>query len=143
MAKKKSMRGGELMVFVNDTCYPLATQCSFTASESLLDPQTKDDSIYGEPDDDSKQWSISGTNQSDDAFATFCTLYKLAKAKEPVTVKLGRPANASKNGVPDSGWTLPTTSINGKVYVQNVSFSAPKEGKATLSFNLSGCSDIA
>ena len=49
MAKKTPMRGGELMVFVEGTCYPLATSCTLTGTLSMLDPQTKDDSIHQQP----------------------------------------------------------------------------------------------
>lgn len=143
MAKKTAMRGGELMVFVDDTCYPLATQCSVSGNISMLDPQTKDDSIHQTPDEESKQWTVSGNNQSDDAFETFLTLLSLAQAHEPVDVEIGKPANASTEGVPNGGWTAPVNKLSGKAYVQQVSFNAPVEGKATLSFQLSGCSDLA
>ena len=143
MAKKTAMRGGELMVFVDDTCYPLATQCSVSGNISMLDPQTKDDSIHQTPDEESKQWTVSGDNQSDDAFVTFLTLLSLAQAHEPVDIEIGKPANASTEGVPNGGWTAPVNKLSGKVYVQQVSFNAPVEGKATLSFQLSGCSDLA
>lgn len=142
MAKKTAMRGGELMVFVDDTCYPLATQCSVSGNISMLDPQTKDDSIHQTPDEESKQWTVSGDNQSDDAFETFLTLLSLAQAHEPVDVEIGKPANANTEGVPNGGWTAPVNKLSGKVYVQSVSFNAPVEGKATLSFQLSGCSDL-
>jgi hypothetical protein len=143
MAKKTAMRGGELMVFVDDTCYPLATQCSVSGNISMLDPQTKDDSIHQTPDEESKQWTVSGDNQSDDAFNTFLTLLSLAQAHEPVDIEIGKPANASTEGVPNGGWTAPVNKFSGKAYVQQVSFNAPVEGKATLSFQLSGCSDLA
>ena len=143
MAKKTAMRGGELMVFVDDTCYPLATQCSVSGNISMLDPQTKDDSIHQTPDEESKQWTVSGDNQSDDAFETFLTLLSLAQAHEPVDIEIGKPANASTEGVPNGGWTAPVNKLSGKAYVQQVSFNAPVEGKATLSFQLSGCSDLA
>lgn len=143
MAKKTAMRGGELMVFVDDTCYPLATQCSVSGNISMLDPQTKDDSIHQTPDEESKQWTVSGNNQSDDAFETFLTLLSLAQAHEPVDIEIGKPANASTEGVPNGGWTAPVNKLSGKAYVQQVSFNAPVEGKATLSFQLSGCSDLA
>jgi hypothetical protein len=143
MAKKTAMRGGELMVFVDDTCYPLATQCSVSGNISMLDPQTKDDSIHQTPDEESKQWTVSGDNQSDDAFNTFLTLLSLAQAHEPVDIEIGKPANASTEGVPNGGWTAPVNKLSGKAYVQQVSFNAPVEGKATLSFQLSGCSDLA
>ena len=143
MAKKTAMRGGELMVFVDDTCYPLATQCSVSGNISMLDPQTKDDSIHQTPDEESKKWAVSGDNQSDDAFETFLTLLSLAQAHEPVDIEIGKPANASTEGVPNGGWTAPVNKLSGKVYVQQVSFNAPVEGKATLSFQLSGCSDLA
>ena len=143
MAKKTAMRGGELMVFVDDTCYPLATQCSVSGNISMLDPQTKDDSIHQTPDEESKQWAVSGDNQSDDAFETFLTLLSLAQAHEPVDIEIGKPANASTEGVPNGGWTAPVNKLSGKAYVQQVSFNAPVEGKATLSFQLSGCSDLA
>jgi hypothetical protein len=143
MAKKTAMRGGELMVFVDNTCYPLATQCSVSGNISMLDPQTKDDSIHQTPDEESKQWTVSGDNQSDDAFETFLTLLSLAQAHEPVDIEIGKPANASTEGVPNGGWTAPVNKLSGKAYVQQVSFNAPVEGKATLSFQLSGCSDLA
>lgn len=143
MAKKTAMRGGELMVFVDNTCYPLATQCSVSGNISMLDPQTKDDSIHQTPDEESKQWTVSGNNQSDDAFETFLTLLSLAQAHEPVDIEIGKPANASTEGVPNGGWTAPVNKLSGKAYVQQVSFNAPVEGKATLSFQLSGCSDLA
>ena len=142
MAKKTAMRGGELMVFVDNNCYPLATQCSVSGNISMLDPQTKDDSIHQTPDEESKQWTVSGDNQSDDAFDTFLTLLSLAQAHEPVDIEIGKPANASTEGVPNGGWTAPVNKLSGKVYVQQVSFNAPVEGKATLSFQLSGCSDL-
>ena len=143
MAKKTAMRGGELMAFLDNICYPLATQCSVSGNISMLDPQTKDDSIHQTPDEESKQWTVSGNNQSDDAFETFLTLLSLAQAHEPVDIEIGKPANASTEGVPNGGWTAPVNKLSGKAYVQQVSFNAPVEGKATLSFQLSGCSDLA
>ena len=77
MAKKTPMRGGELMVFVEGTCYPLATSCTLTGTLSMLDPQTKDDSIHQQPDDESKAWTVQGDNQSDDVLETFRTLLAL------------------------------------------------------------------
>lgn len=142
MAKKTAMRGGELMVFVDDTCYPLATQCSVSGNISMLDPQTKDDGIHQTPDEESKKWTVSGDNQSDDAFEILLTLLALAQAHEPVDIEIGKPANANTEGVPNGGWTAPVNKLSGKVYVQSVSFNAPVEGKATLSFQLSGCSDL-
>ena len=143
MAKKTAMRGGELMVFVEGTCYPLATQCTLTGTLSMLDPQTKDDSIHQVPDDESKKWAVQGDNQSDDVLETFRILLALAKAHEPVDIEIGRPANATTEGVPNGGWTAPVTKLSGSAYVQSVTFNAPVEGKATLNFQLSGCSDLS
>ena len=142
MAKKQSLRGGDLMVFVGGVCYPLATQCSVQANLSMLDPQTKDDSIYETPDEDSKKWNVSATNQSDEAFETFVTVLALAKAHTRAAVKVGKPANLTHNGVPAGGWTAPTKYLNGTAYVSQVTFDAPVNGKATVAIQLTGASDL-
>ena len=142
MAKKQSLRGGDLMVFVQGVCYPLATQCSVQANLSMLDPQTKDDSIYQSPDEDSKKWNVNATNQSDDAFATFITVLALAKAHTKVPVKIGKPANLTHNGVPAGGWTAPTKYLNGNGYISQVTFEAPVNGKATVGIQITGASDL-
>ena len=142
MAKKTAMRGGELMVFVDDTCYPLATQCSVSGNISMLDPQTKDDGIHQTPDEESKKWTVSCTNQSDEAFETFVTVLALAKAHTKVGVKVGKPANLTHNGVPTGGWTAPTKYLNGNAYISQVTFEAPVNGKATVAIQLTGTSDL-
>ena len=130
------------MVFVQGVCYPLATQCSVQANLSMLDPQTKDDSIYQSPDGDSKKWNVNATNQSDDAFATFITALALAKAHTKVPVKIGKPANLTHNGVPAGGWRAPTKYLNGNGYISQVTFEAPVNGKATLGIQITGASDL-
>lgn len=130
------------MVFVQGVCYPLATQCSVQANLSMLDPQTKDDSIYQSPDEDSKKWNVNATNQSDDAFATFITALALAKAHTKVPVKIGKPANLTHNGVPAGGWIAPTKYLNGNGYISQVTFEAPVNGKATVGIQITGASDL-
>ena len=130
------------MVFVGGVCYPLATQCNVNANLSMLDPQTKDDGIYQSPDEDSKKWTVSATNQSDEAFETFITVLALAKAHTKVPVKIGKPANLNHNGVPAGGWTAPTKYLNGSVYVSQVTFDAPVNGKATVAMQFTGASDL-
>ena len=142
MAKKTSLRGGDLMVFVNGVCHPHATQCSVQADLSMLDPQTKDDSIYQTPDEDSKKWTVNCTNQSDEAFETFVNALAIAKAHTKVGVKVGKPANLTHNGVPSGGWTLPTKYLNGNAYISQVTFDAPVNGKATVAIQLTGTSDL-
>lgn len=144
--KKTAFKGGEVMVWINNVCYPLATSCQLNLTANMLDPETKDDGNNQSFDKDSRRWTVQLDVQYDKLRETIADLGGTIQQHSKLPVIIGKPSNYNKSGVTSAGWTKPTAQQakwHGNVYLSGLTLGAQKGSKATIGVTMSGASDIA
>lgn len=137
MAKAKRIRGRNFMMFLDDEVICLSTGCDLTISANYTETATKDDGIWNGRE--LSGISYSGSNDSlmaenaNDTALAHDMLFEKMIAGASVVIMFGIPSNQNDEGVPDGGWTAPTTKYyKGSVKITSIAFSAPVDGDMTL-----------
>lgn len=146
MAKAKYLNGKDMMLFIGGKALALAKTCQLAISGDTLDTDNKDDGIWQSQDIASLSWQItSEAVASVDAEATAAVLYDqlfdMMVAHEPVTVVVGVPTNIAQgqNGVPEAGWTAPTTGgYTGNAIISSLELQADKGSAGSVSLTMNG-----
>lgn len=145
MAKAKPVNGKDLMLFVDGRAIALARTFSLTLNTETLDASSKDDGIWEANEIvDARNFDIS----SDAVFTadedresldqTYDSLFDLFVAGAPVDFVCGIPTNqsAGTNGVPEAGWTAPTSKgYKGKMMITSLAMNGNRGEAATLTVN--------
>lgn len=144
MSKAKTVLGKDLMLFTNAKALALATSCKLTVSAETMDTQSKDSGIWTDKDIKSLSWSGSSDNafSADKDVNGYDTLFALMVSCALVDINFGIPANATKLGIPDAGWTLPASSYAGKARITSLDLNAPDGDKATYTVNFEGAGPL-
>ena len=145
MAKRKSVEGKDLMLFLDGKTVALATSCTLNVSRNMDETSSKDDASWRTVTPGDAQWDISAdalfSADGEDANnqVAFADLFvSLVDGKE-LTAVFTLANNASSNGLPEGGWLPKSTGgYTGKCYVNSSSISAAKGSASSSSFSFTG-----
>jgi len=146
--KRKALKGHLLMLWIAGKVIALSKSCSINLAAIVGDSNTKDDGAWDGGEVVGFNWSA--TNQSVDSADeevsndyVFDELFDLMIAGEPVKITFGRPTNATDGGVPEAGWTEPTTSgYQGNALITALDRTGDKGSNASISINLQGVGEL-
>lgn len=144
MGKAKSLNGKDLMLWIKGKVVALSTSCAINLAATTVDSATKDDGFWDAQDVGSMNWSA--TNESVDSADADRTndyvydeLFDLFVAGLPIEVTVGLPTNKNDAGVPEAGWTEPTTkAYKGKAIITALDRTGAKGSNSTVSISLQG-----
>lgn len=147
MAKKRPLKGKNLMIFVNGKALALATSCSIDLTANTEDAASKDSGGWDDPEITGWAWVASSENvcsadESDSIDLIYEELVDLWLAGEPVDVQFGVAGNAADTDVPEAGWTPPKKGYSGKAIIDSVKMTAPNKQNATISVSLKGKGEL-
>lgn len=142
MAKPKTIKGKDLMIFIAGAATAAATSHKLSLKADTSDTASKDSGMWDESEVAKMSWDASA-----DALVSFDAdsnsyeaMYDAMLAAVPVDIIVGVPANQG-NVMPDGGWTAPTgTQIRytGKALITSVDLTAGNGDNATMSVSLKG-----
>lgn len=153
MAKAKPVNGKDLMLFVDGKAIALARTFQLTLNTETLDASSKDDGVWEANEIvDARNFDISSeavyTADSDreDLDQTYDTLFDMFVAGVPVDFMFGIPANAAQGtaGVPEAGWTAPTTGgYEGRMMITGLELNGNRGEAATMTLTGRGVGALA
>lgn len=145
MAKRKSVEGKDLMLFLDGNTVALATSCTLNVSRNMDEASSKDDGSWRTVTPGDAQWDISADSlfspDSEDnaskqvAFPDLFAALVEGKELEAHFTVVDTP---SSNGLPEGGWIPKAGGYKGKCYVNSSSISAAKSSSASSSFSFTG-----
>lgn len=145
MAKAKPVNGKDLMLFVGGKAIALARTFSLALNTETLDASSKDDGIWEANEIvDARNFDITSDavftadEDRENLDQTYDSLFDLFVAGTPVDFVCGIPTNASAgvNGVPEQGWTPPTSAgYKGKMMITSLAMNGNRGEAATLTVN--------
>nr|DAU18687.1 MAG TPA: major tail protein [Caudoviricetes sp.] len=144
MGKAKSLNGKDLMLWIEDKVIALSTSCKISLAANTVDSATKDDGFWDAAEIGNMNWSA--TNESVDSADkdrtndyVYDKLFDLFVAGKPLDITVGFPTNASNDGLPEAGWTMPTSGMyQGKAHITALDRDATKGSNASVSVSLTG-----
>ena len=145
MAKRKSVEGKDLMLFLDGKTVALATSCTLNVSRNMDEASSKDDGSWRTVTPGDAQWDISADalfspdGEDSNNQVAFADLFASLVDGKELTAVFTIANNASSNGLPDGGWLPQSTGgYTGKCYVNSSSISAAKGSAASSSFSFTG-----
>lgn len=133
--------GKDLMIFINEKAISLATSHSLSISAETSDSASKDDGAWKKQKVTKLGWEASSDAlvSADEGANSYDAMYDAMVARQEVDVVSGRPSNISDDGVPEGGWTVPTTQYyKGKALITSLERNDPNDGASTMSISLQG-----
>ena len=149
MAKRKPLKGKDLMIFANSKAIALATSHTLSLTAETSDTSSKDNGMWSESEITGMAWtasseSIGAATESQTTDVSYEELLDLCLAAKPIDVVLGIPKNASNDGVPEDGWTVPDnaslsqTHYKGKALITSVELNAPNKENTSITAQFQG-----
>lgn len=145
MAKAKTLRGKDLMVFLDGKAQALATNCQLTITRETIDAKTKDDGQWNDADPGDMGWEIStdALVSADVDAESFDKLFDAMISGTPVQIVFGVPTNKSDSGVPDDGWKAPTAGCyTGSLTITQLQLTGQKGDNAQYSMSGTGKGEL-
>ena len=149
MAKRKALKGKDLMVFIGSKAVALATNHTLTLNTETSDTSSKDDGIWSDAEITGMSWTAS--SESIGAYAgeadkdlSYEEFIDMCMAAEPVDIIVGIPKNQTIAGVPEDGWTVPDGTspslvhYTGKALITSIELSAPNGDNSSISATFTG-----
>lgn len=145
MSKAKTLNGKDLMLWIDSKVIALSTSCKINLVANTTDSATKDDGFWDAAEIGSMGWSA--TNESVDSADkdrtndyVYDKLFDLFVAGQPVDITVGIPTNKDDKGLPEAGWTAPTTGTfySGKAQITALDRDGTKGNNASVSVSLTG-----
>lgn len=141
MAKAKVLNGKDFMIFVDGKATALATSHKLTLNAETSDSASKDDGMWDESIVTKMSWEASteALVSADASVESFDALYDMFVAGQEVTLICGIPTNLSNDGVPEAGWTAPSTKYySGKALITSLDRSDAKGSNSTMTASFKG-----
>ena len=141
MGKAKSVAGKDLMIFVGGKATALATSHSLSITAETSEAASKDDGAWGAATVTKFSWegSTEALVSMDDDANSFDAMYDAMMTREPVDFVSGRPTNATDDGIPEEGWTAPTTNLyKGKALITSLQRNDPNGDNSTMTVTFTG-----
>jgi len=149
MAYRKAVRGKNLMIFIDDKAIALSTACGLDLTADTEETSSKDSGSW--KDFDVTMLSFTGStdvlvsaiaSDSDTADLAHKELFAKFIAMEPTDLIFGEivgRTNANNEPPETTGWLPPSDNgYVGKALITGLSFSAPVDGKATMTISFQG-----
>lgn len=141
MGKANVVAGKDLMIFVGDNATALATSHSLSITAETSEAASKDDGAWGAATVTKFSWegSTEALVSMDAEANSFDEMYDAMMTRQPVDIVSGRPSNATDDGVPEEGWTAPTTNLyKGKALITSLQRNDPNGDNSTMSVTFTG-----
>lgn len=141
MGKAKSVAGKDLMIFVGGKATALATSHSLSITAETSEAASKDDGAWGAATVTKFSWegSTEALVSMDADANSFDAMYDAMMTREPVDIVSGRPTNATDDGIPEEGWTVPTTNLyKGKALITSLQRNDPNGDNSTMTVTFTG-----
>ena len=141
MGKAKVVAGKDLMIFVDGEPTALATSHSISITAETSEAASKDDGAWGAATVTKFSWegSTEALVSMDANANSFDAMYDAMMTREPVDIISGRPSNATDDGVPEEGWTAPTTNLyKGKALITSLQRNDPNGDNSTMTVTFTG-----
>ena len=144
MPKAKALNGKDFMVFVAGKATALATSHKLSLNADTSDAASKDDGMWDESTVTKMSWEASteALVSSEKKDTNFEALYDAFIAGVPVEIVAGVPTNITDDGVPEGGWTAPSTTAQtyykGKAIITSLERTDAKGDSAKLSAQFKG-----
>lgn len=141
MSKGQPIAGKDLMIFINGKATALATSHSLNLNADTSDAASKDDGRWKRSKITKMGFEMTteALVSADPGVDSFDAMYDLFVAGEEVDVVSGRPSNITDDGVPEEGWTAPTTNYyKGKALITSLQKNDPNNENSTMTISLLG-----
>lgn len=145
MAKRKSIEGKDLMLFIDGKSIALATSCTLNLQRASNDSSSKDDGVWASDTPGDLSWNISSDNlysASEGADAkqlAYDELFEAMVGSKDLQIVFGIASNKGADGLPEGGWLAPTSGgYTGVVHVTDLSLSGAKGSAASFSASFVG-----
>lgn len=141
MGKAKSVAGKDLMIFVGGKATALATSHSLSITAETSEAASKDDGAWGAATVTKFSWegSTEALVSMDADANSFDAMYDAMMTRQPVELVSGQPSNATDDGLPEEGWTAPTTKYyRGQALITSLQRNDPNGDNSTMSVTFTG-----
>ena len=141
MGKANVVPGRDLMFFINGKAISLATNHSLSITAETTDAASKDDGKWKTKKVAKFDWNgkCDSLVSADADANSYDAMYDAMIAGEPIDIVSGRPSNISDDGVPEAGWTAPTTNYyKGKALITSLERNDPDNENSTMSVSFDG-----
>ena len=135
MKRVKTLKGEQLMLFVNGSVIPLSTSCKLTMNMTIDSDATKDDGTEDHSVAGVRSWQV-----TNDSYLVSSSVEDLREG-DVVTILVGQPANWNFDGIEavSGGWSAPTTDYySGTGIVESIDITADNGSVAAGSVNIKG-----
>lgn len=133
--------GKDLMIFVDGAATALGTSHRISITADTSEAASKDDGAWGSSTVTKLRWegSTEALVSMDAEVDSYDAMYDKMMSRTPVDIVSGRPANISDDGVPEAGWTVPTTKYyKGKALITSLERNDPNGDNSTMSVTFTG-----
>lgn len=141
MAKANVVAGKDLMIFVDGKATALATNHRLSITADTSEAASKDDGAWGSSTVTKMRWegSTEALVSMDASAESFDKMFDAMMARKPVKIVSGRPTNATDDGVPEEGWTTPTTNYyQGDALITSLERNDPNGDNSTMTVTFTG-----
>lgn len=141
MAKAQVVAGKDLMIFVDGKPTALATNHRLSITADTSEAASKDDGAWGSSTVTKMRWegSTEALVSMDTGAESFDKMFDAMMARKTVKIVSGKPVNASDDGVPEEGWTEPTTNYyTGDALITSLERNDPNGDNSTMTVTFTG-----
>ena len=144
MPKAKALNGKDFMVFQGGKATALATSHKLSLTADTSDAASKDDGMWDEATVTKMSWEATteALVSSESKDNNFEGLFDAFIAGVPVDIVLGVPTNITNDGVPEEGWTAPSTTAqtyySGKALITSLERTDSKGDSSKLTAQFKG-----
>ena len=135
------VKGGDLMLFVENKSIAYATNHTLSINAETADTSNKDEGGGDWASNEVKilSWSATSENlySTDGQGDNYADLYDIMVAKTPVTAVFSKKSQ-NQSYVPTGGWTSSTPKYTGNVVITKLELNAPNGDYATFSVEFQG-----
>lgn len=141
MAKAQVIAGKDLMIFVDGKATALATNHRLSITADTSEAASKDDGAWGSSTVTKMRWegSTEALVSMDASAESFDKMFDAMMTRKPVKIVSGKPVNATDDGVPEEGWTQPTTNYyTGDALITSLERNDPNGDNSTMTVTFTG-----
>ena len=149
MAKRQTLRGNEVMLWLDNKVVAASTSCKLDLTANTEDGGTKDDGEWDSPEIVGLKWSA--TNESFDCVGIegltndmiYADLFDEMVRKHHVAVTMCKPNMPAEDGVPEEGWkasagTMIDPIFKGTAIITSLSRDMTVGSRGKINVSLSG-----
>ena len=143
MSKATPIVGKDIMVFIDGKTTALSTSCSLTKTASTSEAASKDDGIWESSVVTKLGWEIRVEALVADHENSYDEMNEAFKSRKQVEVVYGKASNATDSGVPEEGWTAPTTNYEkGTAIITSLERNDPNGDNSSFSATFKGVGEL-